>query len=252
MSGAHVLEHEETLDLIAKSNAGDEEATEKLVRHNIALVKSIASKYRERGMDYDDLFQTGCLGLIKAVRNYNADFGVRFSTYAVPMIAGEIKRTLRDDNMIHISRSMKELGTRAMAVQEKLQNSLGRDVRLDEIAAELGCDVLDVAQSLEAMRPHISIYEPVYDDSDGTSVADRIPANEDTQEQIINDLFLKEMLSSLSLRDRSVIDMRYFRGLTQSQTARLLGISQVQVSRLETRIIKELRERYVKQSGIAE
>lgn len=244
MSAPEVLTHEETLALIKLSNSGDEEALDKLVRHNIALVHSVARKYKDRGVDYDDLFQTGCIGLVKAVRNYNAEYGVRFSTYAVPMILGEIKRSLRDDGMIRVSRTMKELGTRAMAAYESLQNRLGSDVSVEEVAAELGEDVYDVVQSLEAMRPHISIYEPLYDDEPNALIADRLTDCVNTEDAVINDIFLKEVIGSLGQRDRQIINMRYFRNMTQSQTARVLGISQVQVSRLETSIIKRLREQY--------
>ena len=244
MSVPEVLTHEETLALIKLSNSGDEEALDKLVRHNIALVHSVARKYKDRGVDYDDLFQTGCIGLVKAVRNYNADYGVRFSTYAVPMILGEIKRSLRDDGMIRVSRTMKELGVRAMAAYESLQNKFCRDVSVEEVAAELGEDVYDVVQSLEAMRPHISIYEPIYDDEPNALIADRLTDCVNTEDTVINDIFLKEVIGSLGQRDRQIINMRYFRNMTQSQTARVLGISQVQVSRLETSIIKRLREQY--------
>lgn len=249
MTGTGVLPHEETLELIRRANSGDEDAFDKLYRHNAALVKSIVKKYVGRGIDYDDLYQIGCMGLVKAVRNYDASFNVRFSTYAVPMIVGEIKRSLRDDGIIRVSRSMKELGARAMAVQEKLSKQLGRDATIEEIAKELGCSAFDVAESLEAMRPCISIYEPIYDEADsGVSIADRIADDNDSQESIINNIFLKEALDSLEPRDRKIIIMRYYKNMTQTEIAKTMGISQVQVSRLEARIMSRLRERY-KASG---
>lgn len=245
ISSAQVLPHEETLELIELAKSGDEEAFDTLVRHNIALVKSIIKKYADRGIEYDDLFQIGCMGLVKAVKNYDASFNVRFSTYAVPMIVGEVKRSLRDDGMIKVSRSMKELGVKAMAAQEKLSGELNRDATIDEIADFLGCTPYDVAESLEAMRPHVSIYEPVYDESDsGVSIADRIVGDNDTEERVINNVFLKEVLDSLDPRDRQVIVMRYYKNMTQSQIASVLGISQVQVSRLESKILARLREKY--------
>lgn len=243
MTNDAVLSHEETQGLIAAAQSGDEQALDTLVRKNMPLVHSVAQKYRCR-MEYDDLFQIGCIGLVKAIRKYDASFSVRFSTYAVPMIAGEIKRSLRDEGMLKVSRGIKELARHAMQVQEQLCRKNGREPTIDEIAQVIGCDAMDVAESLEAMNPCISIYEPAYDDSTAT-VGDRIASDDNTQEQILNDIFLQQALASLDKRDRQLIDMRFFRNMTQRQTAAMLGVSQVQVSRLETKIIKKLREYYL-------
>lgn len=244
MNDSLPLSHERALELLSRVKDGDEEALEELVTHNVALVKSIVKKYTGRGTEYDDLYQIGCLGLVKAIKNYNAEFNVRFSTYAVPMIAGEIKRFLRDDGMIKVSRSLKEMGIRAMAVREKLSRELSRDVGIDDIARELDCEAIDVAQALESMRPHMSIYEPVYDDRDSTLIVDRMIYDGNEENEIIDRIFLKEMLGSLEARDRQIIVMRYFQNKTQSQVAEVLGVSQVQVSRLENRILTRLRESY--------
>lgn len=240
------LSHEQALTLLSRVKNGDEEALELLVTHNVALVKSIVKKYTGRGTEYDDLYQIGCLGLVKAIKNYDPTFNVRFSTYAVPMIAGEIKRFLRDDGMIKVSRSLKELGIRAMAVKERLCREQNRDVGIDDIARELECEACDVAQALESMRPHVSIYEPIYDDRDSgtTLIVDRMIYDGDEENEIIDRIFLKEMLGSLDGRDRQIIVMRYFQNKTQSQVASVLGVSQVQVSRLENRILTRLREAY--------
>ena len=194
-------------------------------------------------MEYEDLYQTGCMGLVKAVRHYDESFNVRFSTYAVPMIAGEIKRCLRDEGLIHVSRSLKELGAKAMAVREELGNMLGRDVTVDEIAEKLECSSMDIVEALEAMRPLTSIYESAYDDSESSiTIADCISNGNDEQESVINNIFLKEALDSLENRDRQLIVMRYFNNMTQTEIADKLGISQVQVSRLEAKILKQLRQ----------
>jgi RNA polymerase sporulation-specific sigma factor len=249
MSESSLLSHERTTELIVSAKQGDEEAFELLIKHNIALVKSIVKKYLNRGVEYDDLFQIGCLGLVKAVKNYDTAFDVRFSTYAVPMIAGEIKRYLRDDGMIKVSRSLKELGIKAMAVQERLSKQLNRDVGIEDIAKALDCDVYDITNALESMRPHVSIYEPVYDDSNNpATIADRLASDSNEEEMIINRVFLKEMLKSLPARDRQIIMLRYFSNKTQAEVARLLNISQVQVSRLENKILKSLRELCTKQN----
>lgn len=249
MNDSSPLPHERVLELLSRVRDGDEQALELLVTHNVALVKSIVKKYIGRGVEYDDLYQIGCLGLVKAIKNYDPEFNVRFSTYAVPMIAGEIKRFLRDDGMIKVSRSLKELGIRAMAIRERLCRELGQEVGIEDIARELGCESGDVATALESMRPHISIYEPVYDnnnsDNTATLIADRMVYDGNEENEIIDRIFLKEMLGSLESRDRQIIVMRYFQNKTQNQVAEVLGVSQVQVSRLESRILKKLRESYM-------
>ena len=241
MTAQKILSHEETIALIISAQKGDEDALDTLFRNNMPLVHSVAQKYR-CSMDYDDLFQTGCLGLLKAIRRFDISFDVRFSTYAVPVIAGEIKRTLRDEGSVKVSRSLKELGIRAMQAGEILRAELEREPTIEEIAEKIGCDVSEVAESLEAISPQTSLFEPAYDDDSEACIGDRISDGRDMQSEIMNELLLQDALSSLSERDRALIDMRYFRNMTQSQTARVLGMSQVQVSRLETRIIKGMRE----------
>ena len=196
-------------------------------------------KYLGRGVDYDDLYQLGCMGLVKAVQNFNTDFDVRFSTYAVPMIAGEIKRFLRDDGMIKVSRSVKELAARAVAVQERLRQT-GREPGVQEIARELGVDAEEVALAFDAGRPYLSLSESRFEE-DG---APRVEYLSDPGEELrtLDRLLLKELLLRLDARERQIIVLRYFKDRTQSQIADVLGVSQVQVSRLESRILKKLRE----------
>ena len=168
------LTNEETKELIRRAQEGDAGAQERLTLCNTALVKSIVKRYLNRQVEYDDLFQIGCMGLVKAIRNFDLSYDVRFSTYAVPMIAGEIKRFLRDDGMIKVSRSLKELAAQAAAAREKLSAERGRDVGVSEIAAELGVDAEEVAAALEAARPHMSIYEPAYGDNSDALMLDHV------------------------------------------------------------------------------
>ncbi|MEG1547958.1 MAG: SigB/SigF/SigG family RNA polymerase sigma factor [Clostridia bacterium] len=242
MSESIPLSHELTIKCIIAAQRGDEEAIETLIRTNTALVKSIVKKYINRGTEYDDLFQIGCLGLVKAIRNFNMEYSVRFSTYAVPMIAGEIKRYLRDDGMIKVSRSLKELATKAAAARDHLSKQLGRDVTIDEIADNVQTSPEDVLMALESARPHMSIYEPAYGDDSDALVIDKAIGELDESNETINRVMLKEMLRTLPPRERQIIMMRYFADKTQGEIARTLGVSQVQVSRLENRIIAKLRD----------
>lgn len=236
------LEHERTLELIKCAQAGDDEAQELLVVHNAALVKSIVKKYIGRGVDFDDLYQIGCLGLIKAIRNYDATYQVRFSTYAVPMIMGEVKRFLRDDGMIKVSRSLKELATHAAAAQEKLGLKLGREPTVNELAQDLGVEIDELIMAMEASRPHMSIYEPIYGDDSECSMLDKVKSQTNAESEIVNRVLLKELLGQLNTRERQLIMLRYFEDKTQGEIAKIFGVSQVQISRLEGKIIKKLRD----------
>ena len=240
-SGA--LPHEETMDLIIRAQAGDAGAQERLVVCNAPLVRSIVRKYMGRGTEYEDLYQIGCLGLVKAIRNFSTSYNVRFSTYAVPMIAGEIKRFLRDDGMIKVSRSLKELAARIAAVQTELSNKSGREPGVVEIAQALGESPEDIAMAMEAVRPHVSLYEPAYGEDSEPRVIERMAGEEDGEEKALNRVLLKELLNTLDARERQIILLRYFSDKTQSEIAGMLGISQVQVSRLECRILQKMREK---------
>ena len=228
--------YEETLKYIKLAQSGDREAMNELVERNMALVRSIVKKYLNRGTEYDDLYQIGSMGLVKAIKNFDSSYGVRFSTYAVPMIAGEIKRFLRDDGMIKVSRTLKELAAKVCAAQRELGTALGRDPGVQEIAE-------DIALALDASRPHVSIYEPVYGDEGEALVMDRITAEEDGTDTALDRVLLQQLMEILDSREKKIVVMRYFRDKTQSEIAAYLGISQVQVSRLENRIMEKLRER---------
>ncbi len=236
------LPHEEVLALLEQAQAGDMPAQERLVQHNTALVKSIVKKFLGRGVDYDDLFQIGSMGLIKAIRHYDTRFHVRFSTYAVPMIAGEIKRFLRDDGMIKVGRSLKELAVKAAAAQERFRRRWGRDPGIQELAAELDASAEDVALALEAARPHVSLHEQMYDEGSGVELIDQMRQPREDDGMQVDRILLKELLGQLEQRERQLIVLRYFQDKTQSEIAKLMGVSQVQVSRLESRILSKMRE----------
>ena len=231
-----------TRTLISRAQQGDEQAKEQLVTTNAPLVKSVAKRFMNRAIEYDDLYQIGCMGLIKAIARFDLSYDVRFSTYAVPMIAGEIKRFLRDDGMIKVSRSLKELAARAAAVREKLIDTHAREPSVAEIAAELGVDAEDVAEALEAARPYASIYEPAYGAERDAMLLDTVGGACRELDSATDRVALKELLNTLSARERTIITLRYFSDQTQTQVAKSLGISQVQVSRLENAILQRLRK----------
>jgi len=243
MNDTSRLTYERTMELIPLAKAGDGEAMEELVRCNMALVRSIVKKYVNRGVEYDDLYQIGSMGLVKAVKNFDPAYNVRFSTYAVPMIAGEIKRYLRDDGMIKVSRSLKELAGKAAAAQVELSSSLGRDPGIQELAEYMGENPEEISMAMDASRPHISIYEPVYGDEGDALVMDKLTGSSDGDDDALDRIMLQQLMSILEPREQKIIMLRYFRDKTQSEIAASMGISQVQVSRLESRIMKKLRER---------
>ena len=236
-----LLNYEETLDLLRKAHRGDVQAEEQLLLNNTALVKSIVRGYLHRGTEYDDLMQFGTIGLLKAVKGYDESFGVRFSTYAVPMISGEIKRFLRDDGMIKVSRGLKETAIKVFRCQEKLKRELGRDPELSELSRDTGIAEELILEATDAIREPISIYEPVYQDSgNNTLLLDTIISNDESRE-ITDKLLLRELLEKLEERERKIILMRFFRDKTQSEIAEEIGVSQVQVSRLISKVMDKLR-----------
>ena len=237
-----LLTHEETVDLIARAQAGEECAKEELVVRNIALVKSVVKRFLGRNLDYDDLFQLGCMGLVKAINHYDASYGVRFSTYAVPLILGEIRRFLRDDGAVKVARPVKELYIRAMAAAQELSSELGVEPTVEQIAQRIGSTPEEIAVSMEAARMPVSLNAPLQDDGGREITLDDCIGGTDESEHALDRVMLREMLGSLSVRERQVIVLRYFQDQTQTQIAKQLGISQVQVSRLESKIIQKLRE----------
>lgn len=242
-----LLSHEETLELISMAQKGDKDAKEKLVEHNIGLIKSVLRGFLNRGYDMEDLFQIGSIGLLKAIDKFDSSFKVRFSTYAVPMIAGEIKRFLRDDGMLKVSRSLKQTANRVKYTHENLSKVLGREPTIQEIADELDIDKEDIVIALEASYQPDYLYDIIHHDGGNPlKVIDRISLDDGQEDEIVDKILLKEMLSHLKDRDRQIIILRYFKDKTQVEVAKLLGISQVQVSRLEKRIIEDIKDRLAK------
>lgn len=233
---------DETLMLIQRAHTGDKAARDTLVEKNMGLVYSAVRRFRNRGVETEDLIQIGCIGLIKAIDKFDTGYEVRFSTYAVPMIAGEIKRFLRDDGMIKVSRSMKEAAAHAYQAREKLERRLGREPSLGEIAQEVQLSAEELAMALDAGAEVESLQKVIYQgDGNELSLLDRLGEEENEGDRLLDRMFLEEALKTLKPEERQIIYLRYFCGKTQSVIAQKLGISQVQVSRLEKKILKRLR-----------
>ncbi len=226
--------------LILLKEEGCESARDKLIENNMGLVRSIAKRFLGRGYDYEELCQIGSVGLIKAVDRFSTDFGVQLSTYAVPVIMGEIKKFLRDDGPVKVARSLKELAAHAMAEKERLEKKLEREVSVSELSSSLGVDTEKLVMALGASSPTRSLYESGRDEDDGPLI-DKIAYEQSGEEVVLTRIALKNALARLSGRERSVIIMRYFRNMTQTAVSELLGVSQVQVSRLESRAREKIR-----------
>jgi RNA polymerase sporulation-specific sigma factor len=238
MSGS-AQAHEEAMALILRAQAGDAGALDEMVRANLALVRSVCMRFSSRGGDMEELYQLGCLGLVKSIRNFNVSYGVRFSSYAVPMIMGEIRRFLRDDGSVSVGRRFKELAARALNASDQLRAELQREPSINELADALACDAAELAQALESGRPVASLDAPLGEE-EGATLQDVLGAPQ--AETGIDRLLLRQLLEQLPQQDRRLILLRYFRDQTQAETARMLGMTQVQVSRQESRILKRMRE----------
>ena len=237
-----MLDVEETNDLIRRAKEGDSGAKEALLIENNNLIKSIVRRYLNKGVEYDDLYQLAGLGLLKAINGFNEAFGVRFSTYAVPMIAGEIKRFMRDDGSIKVSRSIKSAAKQINKFIENYSAEHGAQPSIKIISQEFNMPESEVVFTMGSTRMPVSLYERGdYKDEKGQELLDKLPAL-DNQEEIIDSLQLKTAISNLPERDKKVIILRYFRDMTQSEVANMLGVSQVQVSRIENRIMRTFRK----------
>lgn len=236
-----VLKESEKIALLKKSQNGDALAREQLINGNLRLVLSVIQRFTNRGENLDDLFQVGCIGLIKAIDNFDISQNVRFSTYAVPMIIGEIRRYLRDNNSLRVSRSMRDTAYHAMQVKERLQNELHRDPTIEEIAKELNLDTASVVIALEAIVEPVSLYEPVYSDGGDTIyVMDQV-SSLDTDKDWLDEIMIKEAINGLSDREKKILSLRFMKGKTQMEVADEVGISQAQVSRLEKFAIDKIK-----------
>lgn len=234
----------DTLELIRLSKQGDKEARERVITENVGLVWSIVRRFLGRGHEAEDLFQIGSIGLMKAIDKFDLSYDVKFSTYAVPMITGEIKRFLRDDGMIKVSRSLKETASKIRMVREILEAKHGREPTIEEISKELELAKEEVVLALESGAEVESLYKTIYQgDGNAIFLIDKIEQTEDESDHMINHMALKEVMDSLDDKEKNIITLRYFKEKTQTEIAQQLGISQVQVSRLERKILKTMRER---------
>lgn len=232
-----------TIALIKKSHDGDKEAREQLVEENVGLIWCVVKRFYGRGTEAEDLFQIGSIGLLKAIDKFDLSYEVKFSTYAVPMISGEIKRFLRDDGMIKVSRSLKELSYKIFQKREELIAKLGREPTLDELAEIMEVDREEIVQAMEAGGEVDSLYKPIHQkEGNEIRLVDKLEEKERKEEKILDHMLLAQLLESLDKEERQLIYLRYFTDETQSQVGKKMGISQVQVSRMEKRIIENLRK----------
>lgn len=236
-----VLKESEKTELLKKAKAGDKKAREEMINGNLRLVLSVVQKFSGRGESPDDLFQVGCIGLIKAIDNFDPNLDVKFSTYGVPMIIGEIRRFLRDSNSVRVSRSMRDIAYRAMQIKESFINEHGREPKVEEIAKEMGVPKSQIVVALEAIVEPISLYEPVYSDSGDTIyMMDQI-SDKNSESSWLEEISLKEAIKVLSPREKRILTMRFFDGRTQMDVASQIGISQAQVSRLEKGALQKIK-----------
>ena len=236
-----MLLQSECEELIRRAQAGDEEAKDTLVRENTPLIKSIVNRYRNKGVEYEDLFQLGSMGFVKAVNHFDLSYQVRFSTYAVPMIMGEIKRFLRDDGYLKVSRSVKVLSGRINRFIDDYRKNNENDPSVEQIAGHFGVEAAEVVFAMDSSRQPISIFEKADDSEKSQGLLEKLQAPQGRD--IVDRIALKDCLKELTERERKIIMLRYFRDKTQGEIAKQLGVSQVQVSRLESKILKKLRER---------
>ena len=238
-----VLSQVEMDTLLRRAKEGDEAAREKLIEGNLRLVLSVIQRFDKRGENPDDLFQVGCIGLIKAISNFDPDKCVRFSTYGVPMIAGEVRRYLRDNSVIRVSRSIRDIAYRVMQCKEAMTADLGRDPTIEEISAKLQLPPEDVSQALDAICAPVSLFDPVYSDGgDPLTVMDQVRDTKNTDERWMERITLRSAFQALGDREKQILSLRFYDGKTQMEVAGTLGISQAQVSRLEKGAISAMRK----------
>ena len=236
-----VLSAEECRSLLLRAKKGDDDAKNALIEGNLRLVLNVIQRFANRGENLDDLFQVGCIGLIKAIDNFDTGMDVKFSTYAVPMVIGEVRRYLRDNNSVRVSRSMRDTAYKAMQIKERVMSEQGREPGVEEIARELGIRKEDVVLALEAIAEPVSLYEAVYSDGGDTIyVMDQIGDNNDDSNWL-DEILLKEELKNLSPREKRILTLRFMQGKTQMEVAQEVGISQAQVSRLEKGAMNKIR-----------
>ncbi|MDD6794863.1 MAG: RNA polymerase sporulation sigma factor SigG [Clostridiaceae bacterium] len=238
-----VLKEKEKRELLLQMQSGDTSARETFIKGNLRLVLSVIQRFNNRGENVDDLFQVGCIGLMKAIDNFDLSQNVKFSTYAVPMIIGEIRRYLRDNNSIRVSRSLRDIAYKALVVRDKLINDNNKEPSVSQISKELNLPREDVVFALDAIQDPVSLYEPIYHDGgDAIYVMDQVSDNKNTDESWIEDISINEAMKRLSDREKLILNLRFFNGRTQMEVANEIGISQAQVSRLEKTALKHMRK----------
>lgn len=242
-SDLKVLKNDEIKELLLKIKDGDQEARQKMISGNLRLVLSVIQKFGSRGESADDLFQVGCIGLIKAIDNFDTSLDVRFSTYGVPMIVGEIRRYLRDNSSIRVSRSMRDNAYRILQMKERFINQNQKEPTVEQIAQELGLKRQDVVFAMDAIADPVSLYEPIYSDGgEPITVMDQVRDNKNTDEKWLESLALREAIKKLGDREKMILGMRFYDGKTQMEVASEVGISQAQVSRLEKNALNTVRK----------
>ena len=237
-----VLKNEETMELLRRTKAGDQEARRELIEGNLRLVLSVIQRFAGRGENADDLFQVGCIGLIKAIDNFNTDLDVKFSTYAVPMIIGEIRRYLRDNSSVRVSRSLRDIAYKAIHARELMIRNNNQEPTLDEIAAEIQIPKEEIAYALDGIQTPVSLYDPIYTDGgEPLYVMDQISDKKNKEDRWVEKLSLSDAMKRLNKRENHIIQLRFFEGKTQMEVADEIHISQAQVSRLEKSALKTMR-----------
>lgn len=238
----------ENAELLKKAADGDSDARDELIIKNMGLVKSVVRRFDGRGYETDDLFQIGCVGLIRAAERFDSSFGVQFSTYAVPMIIGEIRRFIRDDGIIKVSRGLKDVAYKAAQIKEKKIKETGQEPSVLQIADEMGISSAELAAALDSqLRPQSIYMTPDEKDGDGRELLEKIESPDDDVEEMLNKMLIRQIMKELNERDRTIVTLRYFKRSTQAQVAEFLGISQVQVSRLEKKILQKMRSLIVEE-----
>ena len=237
------LKAQEVAELMKKHKNGDKEAKKMFIYSNMRLVLSVVKRFSTKNDNIDDVFQVGCVGLIKAMDNFDENFGVKFSTYAVPMIIGEIRRYLRDNSSVRVSRNLRDIAYKALQARDKLSENKPDDPTIDEIAEEAGLTIREVLDALDAISEPVSLYDPIYNDSSETiMVMDQIKDNKNNSDDFIEHVALKDALNKLDKREKQILQLRYFLGKTQVEISQSVGISQAQVSRLEKNALEEIKK----------
>ena len=237
-----MLSYDETIRYLRKAKNGDELSKQTLIENNVLLVKSIVYRFKNKGVDFDDLYQLGCMGLLKAIYNFDESYNVKFSTYAVPMIIGEIKRFLRDDGEIKVSRIIKYNAQKISKFSEEYHLKFGEEPTVETVSNNLNLTVEDVVLALDSNKLTVSLYDNIGDETDKNQcLIDKIPSPENEEDKV-EKLYIKQLISKLTEREQKLIILRYFKDKTQGEVAKILGVSQVQVSRLENKILKRLKD----------